>query len=175
MGTTAITHRKVSLLSCFEMDFFVFEYTFLILNIFKLIFYPQCHLVLFVITIVITKYRNYGKQKRATMDGTLWCSRDIHHRWQMCKRLFRRLFNRLHHQWGNQRSRPPYKGTEGTRGLRELRCLSKNILDNPSHPSSNRDNLKNYEMFRNSDTRRPRRSKRLKNPKREWCQRGWIN
>ena len=50
MGTTDITHRKVGLLSCFEMDFFVFEYTFPILNIFKLIFYPQCHPILFVIT-----------------------------------------------------------------------------------------------------------------------------
>ena len=58
------------------------------------------------------------------------------------------------------------KGTEGTRGVRELRCPSENILDNPSHPFGNRDNLKNYEMFRNRDIRRPRRSKRLKNPER---------
>lgn len=49
METIAITHRKVGLLSCFEMDFFVFEQTFSILNIFKLIYYPQCRPILFVI------------------------------------------------------------------------------------------------------------------------------
>ena len=51
MGTTAITHRKVSLLSCFEMDFFVFEYTFSAITPFKLMFCTQCHPILFVITI----------------------------------------------------------------------------------------------------------------------------
>ena len=71
MGTTDITHRKVGLLSCFEMDFFVFEYTFPIITIFNSIFYTQYQVLFFVITIVITKYRNYGKQKRTTMDGTL--------------------------------------------------------------------------------------------------------
>lgn len=71
MGTIAITHHKVGLLSCFEMDYFVFEQTIFIINIFKLIFYSQCFPIYFVITIVITKCRNYGKQKRATMDGTL--------------------------------------------------------------------------------------------------------
>lgn len=71
MGTIAITHHKVGLLYCFEMDYFVFEQFFSVLNIFKLIFYTQCHPIFFVITIVITKYRNYGKQNRATMDSTL--------------------------------------------------------------------------------------------------------
>ncbi len=159
--------------------FFWFRTHFPILTYFKLIHYLQCHPVLFVITIVITKYRNNGKQKRATMDGTLWCNRDIHHRWQMCKFLFRRLLHRLHHQWGNQRSRPPYKGTQGTGGVRELRCPSENFLDKQSHPSSNRDNMKNYEMFRNSDTRRPRRSKNEMNLKKGMVSKGmdklkWI-
>ena len=39
------------------------------------------------------------------------------------------------------------KGTEGTRGDRELRCPSENILDNPSHPFGNRDNLKKTRSF----------------------------
>lgn len=32
--------------------------------------YPQCYPVFFVITIVITKYRNYGKQNRTEQEWT---------------------------------------------------------------------------------------------------------
>lgn len=47
MGVIENNHTEVSF--HFEMDFSVFEHIFT-LNVFKLISYPQCHPIFFVIT-----------------------------------------------------------------------------------------------------------------------------